>query len=54
MLWIFNCISGSSDAVAGKAEIRMRTAVARKAFRIVEDYPILLLVGIIIKNKGRP
>jgi hypothetical protein len=36
---MFSFISGSSAAVAGKAEINTNTAVARNPFRIVKDYP---------------
>jgi hypothetical protein len=38
---MFSFISGSSAAVAGKADISIRMAVARNLFRIVEDYPKL-------------
>jgi hypothetical protein len=34
-------IWGSSVAVAGKAEISIRMAVAKNPFRIVKDYPKL-------------
>jgi hypothetical protein len=49
MLWILSFISGSSaaDVVAGKIVATSNAVAVSNPFLIVEDYPIIVLEGIV-------